>query len=90
MADGTHVVVLQHDLLEDVGTRVVAPLLEAGRFAQPMRGLNPEVRIGDTTFVLIPQFMATLAIGELGERMGSIAHLRDEVTRAVDILLGGV
>jgi hypothetical protein len=55
-----------------------------------MRGLNPEIRLGEEVFVLMPQLLATLTIGELGRPVGSIGHTRDTVTRAVDMLLSGV
>jgi toxin CcdB len=84
------VVVLQSDLLEAMRTRVVVPLLPAGRAGRPMRGLNPEIGFGEEPFVLMPQLLATLALAELGRPVGSIAHLRDTVTRAVDVLLSGV
>ena len=38
----------------------------------------------------MPQLAATLTIAELGPPLGSIAHLRDTVTRALDTLLSGV
>jgi toxin CcdB len=89
-AGGVLVVVIQSDLLEAMRTRVVAPLLPAGTAGRSMRGLNPEISFGEETVVLMPQLLATLTIGELGRPLGSIAHLRDTVTRAVDMLLSGV
>ena len=84
------VVVVQSDLLEAMRTRVVAPLLPVGRAGPGMRSLNPEITIADQTAVLMPQLLATLTIAEMGERVGSIAHMRDAITRAVDTLLSGV
>ena len=89
-AGGTLVVVIQSDLLEATRTRVVAPLLPAGAAGRPMRGLNPEIRLGAETLVLMPQLLATLTVSELGDPVGSAAHLRDDITRAVDTLLAGV
>lgn len=89
-AAGVRVVVVQSDLLEAMQTRVVVPLLPAGTPGRPMRGLNPELRLGDEALVLMPQLAATLTLAELGQPAGSIAHLRDLVTRAVDMLLAGV
>jgi toxin CcdB len=90
MAGGVLVVVIQSDLLDAMRTRVVAPLLPAGTAGRPMHGLNPEIRFGEETLVLMPQLLATLTIAELGRPAGSIAHMRDTVTRAVDTLLSGV
>jgi toxin CcdB len=90
VAGGVLVVVLQSDLLDAMQTRVVAPLLPVGTAGRPISGLNPEIRIGGETLVLTPQLAATLTLTELGRPLGSIAHLRDSVTRAVDLLLSGV
>jgi toxin CcdB len=87
---GGLVVVIQSDLLDAMRTRVVAPLLPAGTAGRPMRGLNPEISFGEETVVLMPQLLATLTIAELGRPVGSIVHMRDTVTRAVDTLLSGV
>ncbi len=89
-ARGTRVVVIQSDLLEAMRTRVVVPLLPAGTAGGLIRGLNTEIELTGETLVLMPQLLATLTIAELGHPIGSIAHLRDTVTRAVDMLLSGV
>ncbi len=103
---GTLVVVIQSDLLEAVATRVVAPLLPVRLVGRPMRRLNPDVGFGDGPdgdsdgdsdgssnggpLVLVPQAMATLSVAELGARVGSVAARRDDIVRAVDMLLSGV
>jgi toxin CcdB len=84
------VVVVQSDLLDAMRTRVVVPLVPAGMAGRPMRGLNPEIGFAEEAVVLMPQLAATLTIAELGRPVGSIAHLRDTVTRALDTLLSGV
>ena len=83
-------VVIQSDLLDAVATRVVAPLLPRGTGGRGLRSLNPEVVIGDETLVLMPQLLATLTVGELGERVGSLTHSSDEIVRALDALLSGI
>ena len=90
IGSGTLVMVIQSDLLAAMRTRVVAPLLPAGAAGRPVRGLNPEFRLGEEAVVLMPQLLATLTLAELGRPVGSLAHMRDAVTRAVDALLGGV
>jgi toxin CcdB len=87
---GTLVVVIQSDLLEAMRTRVVVPLLRPGQAGKPMRGLNPELRVGEETVVLMPQLAATLTVAELGRPMGSLAQAGDAIVRAVDVLLSGV
>ena len=86
-ASGVLVVIVQSDLLDAMRTRVVSPLLPAGTAGRPMRALTPEIRFGEEPLVLMPQLRL---IAELGRPVGSIAHLRDTVTRAVETLLAGV
>lgn len=88
--DGVLVVVIQSDLLEAARTRVVAPLLPRQEVGTPLRGLNPVFAIGEADVVLMTQLAATLTLSELGERAGSLAHKRDEIVRALDMLLSGV
>ena len=87
---GSLVVVIQSDLLDAMRTRVVEPLIPADMAGKPMRGLNPHLAVGEETLMLMPQLLATLTIAELGHPVGSVAHLRDTVMRAVDMLLSGV
>lgn len=89
-AEGTLVVILQSDLLAPMRTRVVAPLLPADRSGRPMPPLTPEIEIEGAAYLLMPQLAATLTLAELGDRVGTAAHRRDEITRAVDALLGGI
>jgi toxin CcdB len=94
MASGTHVVVIQSDLLEAMQTRVVVPLLPADQAGPPLPPLTPVidqgVDPGRLPLVLMPQLTATLTLAELGTRVGSAAASRDAITRALDALLSGV
>lgn len=95
MASGTHVVVIQSDLLEAMQTRVVLPLLPADRAGPPLPPLTPVVETGaidpgGVPLMLMPQLAATLTLAELGTRVGSAAASRDAITRALDALLSGV
>lgn len=90
MADGTLVVVLQSDLLDEIATRVVAPLLPVETFSRIMDTLNPVVMVGERRHVLMPQMMATLTAAELGTAVGSLGVYRDEITRALDALWSGI
>lgn len=47
-----YLLVLQHDLLRDLATVVVAPLVRAEAFGQPATVLNPIFTIQDTRVVL--------------------------------------
>ena len=89
-ATGVLVTVIQSDLLEAMHTRVVAPLLVSGAAGRPVGVLNPELTVQCVRVVLMPQLLATLTLGELGQPVGSLAEMRDAVVRAVDTLVAGV
>jgi hypothetical protein len=55
-----------------------------------MHSLNPTISIGDLRLALATQFMATVRISSLKGRLGSLAHERDAITRAIDALLSGI
>lgn len=90
VATGTYVVVLQSDLLDEMKTRVVAPLLPASAVAKRIVHLNPLLMIGAEAYLLMPQMAGTLTLAELGEKAGSLRLWRDEIQRAVDTLISGI
>lgn len=90
MNSGGLVVVLQSDLLDQLQTRVVAPLVPATSVERVMQSLNPTVMLGEAAYLVMPQLAATLTLAEMGEKVGSLAIMRDEIIRAVDALLSGI
>lgn len=90
MQGGGLVVVLQNDLLDQLQTRVVAPLVPAKAVERVMHSLNPTVTLGDEAYLVMPQLAATLALTEMGEKVGSRAMMHDRIVRAVDGLLSGI
>jgi toxin CcdB len=89
-ANGTLVVILQHDLMDALATRVVAPLVPTRQKGNGIKGVNPIVYIGDTDFVLALEFPAAATERELGTYVANIAHVRDDIIRALDLLFTGV
>jgi len=85
---GGYVVDVQADLLDQLPTRVVVPLLPHG-VIKVVRDLNPIVRIDDKEFILVTQQMSAVPRSILRRRVGSLAEWRDEIIRALDVLLIG-
>jgi len=80
---------VQSDLLASLNTRMVIPLSRA----KGLTGINrlmPEVSVGDETLLLLTPQMAGIARRELGEPVGSLAHLRLEIIAAIDLLISGI
>jgi len=84
-----YVVDVQADLLVSLGTRVVVPLLPPSLMAAPIRDLNPAVTIGTETFLFHPQLILTIPRQALRRHVSQLTIERDDITRALDILLTG-
>jgi toxin CcdB len=87
-ADG-YVIDLQADLLDELSTRVVAPLLPPAIAPKPARDLNPTFEIEGKPYVLLIQFIAAVPARELRVPVASLAPSGGDITRALDILLVG-
>ena len=81
-----YLVALQSDLLSrSLDTVVVAPL-EAADSDKYADRLNPRV---DKAFTLIAQEIVTVRKSVLGGACGSLAHERDHIIAALDLLFTG-
>ncbi|MBY0135086.1 CcdB family protein [Paracoccus yeei] len=83
---GVLMVVVESDLLPPDPSVVVIPLLPD---YPAVRYLNPVIRHEDQSLVLATRLIAAVRRSSL-RRAGSVAHHGDDVTRAVDVLMGGV
>ncbi|WP_108895698.1 CcdB family protein [Palleronia abyssalis] len=81
---------MPNDLLDQLQTRVVAPLVPASSVERVIHSPNPTMMLGEKTYLVMPQLAATLALGEMGDRVGSLAMMRDAIVRAIDALLSGI
>ena len=75
LPDGAgYVVDVQSDhASQHVHTRVVVPLIPLSVLGTPISKLNPIIMVEGTEYAFVAQSIATLAPGELGSRMGSLA-----------------
>lgn len=79
-------VVVESELLPPDPAVVVIPLL---RDYPAVRYLNPSIRFGDQRLVLATRLIAAVRRSSI-QRAASAADQGDEITRAVDVLMGGV
>ena len=86
-----YLVDVQSDLLSDLRTRVVVPVIKlAGVKKKSIKDLTPIVDIGGTKhLMLIPQ-LAGVSITELTQSIDNVRAHRDEIIAAVDFLMTGV
>lgn len=80
----------QSDLLNDIRTRVVVPLLPPEVALVPAGRLNPVFEIEGQMFTMIPQFIASVPKTMLGPAVISLADFDTEITGAIDMLLSGI
>ena len=82
------VVDVQANLLSDLASRVVVPLVpatKADREALPR--LKPSITIGARNYILMTTDIGVLAVGQLGAFVGNIEEdHRDDITSALDFL----
>ena len=80
---------VQSDLQEVLSTRLVIPLIPVSEAPKPATRLNPVIRIGNGSLIMVTQFMAAVPQKLLQTQVTSAAWMRDEVTAAIDMLTHG-
>jgi toxin CcdB len=84
-----YVLDVQADLLHDLATRVVVPLLPPEAAPKPARGLNPAFEIDGQPHLMLTQFIAAVLAKELRNPLLCVDARSDEIMRALDMLLIG-
>lgn len=79
----------QADLLSSLNTRFVVPLLPEAEAPRPADRLNPVFYFAGASYVMAPQFAATIPVGELTDLIGSLKREEFAVSNALDMLLTG-
>ena len=80
----------QTDLLTDIETRFVVPLVAREQAPAPVRQLNPVFAIEGAEYVMLTQSAAAVRRSELGDEVASLAGYRHQIIEALDFLLTGV
>ena len=82
------VVVLQHDHVTDIPTRIVAPLIVEGKMKRLTR-LHPVVIHEGQRMIVAVDLAAAVPANLIGPMEGSAEHLQDEIKAALDLLFLG-
>lgn len=89
MQGGGYILDCQADLLSDLNTRFVVPLLAQRQAPKPIGRLNPSFDIEGEPYVMVTQFAATIPATELKARVLSLAEQDFTVGNALDMLISG-
>jgi toxin CcdB len=81
---------VQADLLRDLNTRVVVPLMPEAEAPVPARRLNPVFTLEGERCVMVTQFLSAVPAALLRGRPVSLAPESEAITAALDLLLTGV
>jgi toxin CcdB len=88
---GIHYVVdLQAQLLEEMGSRLVAPLYPVKIQKNLLPRLNPVVNVGDEPYFIALPEIASMRVKDLGAPVASLKEHRDEIITGVDLLFTGI
>ena len=79
----------QADLLSDLNTRFVVPLLPTADAPRPAARLNPVFDIAGEPYVMVTQFAATVNASDLTTRSMSLAEHDLTIGNALDMLISG-
>jgi len=86
---GVIVLDVQADLLDNLGTRVVVPLLPKAEAPIPLKDLNPIFDVAGSQYVMVTQAMASVPAKSLRTLIASLGEHQDVITRALDMLFSG-
>lgn len=81
---------VQADLLSDLATRIVVPLIPATQFGAPLQRLNPVFRIGKRNYVMATAEMAAISRKDIGVRVESLRTHSHDILNAIDFLISGI
>jgi toxin CcdB len=89
-AGGLVLLDVQADLLDDLATRAVVPLLPLDQAPPLIRHLNPTFAVGGAPYAMMTNYIAAIPAGEMGQEVGSLAHRHADIMAALDFWLTGV
>lgn len=86
---GGYVLDVQADLLDDLKTRIVIPLLMRTLAPLPAKRLNPSFEIEGVDHILVTQFMAAIPASTLKKPVMNLSSSHDEIITALDMVFHG-
>ncbi|UFM64124.1 CcdB family protein [Paracoccus sp. MA] len=86
---GGYLLDVQSDLLSDLNTRIVVPLMPRDHAPRPATILNPVFDIHEIPHVMATQFLSAVPTSLLRRPAGTLARQSEVVTRALDFLYQG-
>lgn len=87
-AEGALLLDIQADLLSELSSRVVVPLIPKSEHKQAER-LNPVFCVGDEDWVMLTQYLSAVPKSVLKNKVGNLDEEHDKIVAALDMLFQG-
>ena len=87
--DGSFLLDVQTDLIDELKTRVVVPLLPVASSPPAVGRLNPVFEVFGRKVVMATPLLAAVPAAELGEARANLARNHDTIVSALDMLFQG-
>lgn len=88
-SDGQLAIDLQSSFLDDLPSRVMAPLYPVADLPWIMSRLTPRFRIDSELYVMATQRLGSIPTTEIGPVIADLSRHADEITAATDFLFQG-
>lgn len=86
-----YLVEIQSDLLSELQTTVVIPLIEKNDYTgAKLKYLHPIFEISGKLYLAMTTLIAGIDRGSLGEKITSLAKSRDEFISSIDFMITGI
>ena len=87
---GGLLLILQHDAVDTLDTRVFASVIPTGRDSTAVLDrLSVPLSFAEREYRVMLTLLGKAQLGRMGEKVGTYPHLRDDITRAFDLLYSG-
>jgi hypothetical protein len=80
-------VILQSDLMQNLATRVVAPLIDASKL-DPLGSLWPKVTVGDASYVVVAPLLQSIKLNPATVAVANLGAGAQDIDNAINLVLG--
>lgn len=80
---------VQADLLDDLNTRTVVPLMRPQDAPLPAHRLNPAFEIDGARYLMVTQYISAIPANRLERPLTNLSDQFHEITNALDMLFHG-
>lgn len=83
--------VIQSDVVDALDTRVFASCAPGGRQGlAALDRLAVPFSFAEREYRVLVNLLGTARLSNMGQKVGNLSHLRDQITRALDLLYSGI